>query len=86
MKSSPGWGAGLANRQLADELFVSEKTVKTHVSSILMKLGLSDRTQAALFAVRVGSGGSQGRVRGPASRKLDPRKLGRKTEEGPPQG
>ena len=49
-----GMGRGLANRQLADELFVSEKTVKTHVSSILMKLGLSDRTQAALFAVRVG--------------------------------
>ena len=47
-------GRGLTNRQLADELYVSEKTVKTHVSSILMKLGLADRTQAALFAVRVG--------------------------------
>jgi DNA-binding NarL/FixJ family response regulator len=49
-----GMGRGLTNRQLADELYVSEKTVKTHVSNILMKLGLADRTQAALFAVRVG--------------------------------
>jgi DNA-binding NarL/FixJ family response regulator len=49
-----GMGRGLTNRQLADELFVSEKTIKTHVSNILMKLGLADRTQAALFAVRVG--------------------------------
>jgi DNA-binding NarL/FixJ family response regulator len=45
---------GLTNRQLADALFVSEKTVKTHVSSILSKLHLADRTQAALFAVRHG--------------------------------
>ncbi|HMC52965.1 MAG TPA: response regulator transcription factor [Acidimicrobiales bacterium] len=45
---------GLSNRELAEELFVSEKTVKTHVSSILSKLGLADRTQAALFAVRHG--------------------------------
>ncbi len=47
-------GAGLSNRQLAAELFVSEKTVKTHVSSILAKLRLTDRTQAALWAVRHG--------------------------------
>lgn len=45
---------GLTNRQLADALFVSEKTVKTHVSSILSKLHVADRTQAALFAVRHG--------------------------------
>lgn len=45
---------GLSNRQLADELVVSEKTVKTHVSSILMKLDVRDRTQAALLAVREG--------------------------------
>jgi DNA-binding NarL/FixJ family response regulator len=45
---------GLSNRQLAAELFVSEKTVKTHVSSILTKLRLTDRTQAALYAVRHG--------------------------------
>jgi DNA-binding NarL/FixJ family response regulator len=49
-----GLGRGLSNRALAEELFVSEKTVKTHVSSLLAKLRLVDRTQAALFAVRVG--------------------------------
>jgi DNA-binding NarL/FixJ family response regulator len=49
-----GLGRGLSNRQLAAELFVSEKTVKTHVSSLLAKLRLTDRTQAALFAVRAG--------------------------------
>jgi DNA-binding NarL/FixJ family response regulator len=49
-----GLGRGLSNRELAAELFVSEKTIKTHVSSVLAKLRLSDRTQAALFAVRVG--------------------------------
>jgi DNA-binding NarL/FixJ family response regulator len=49
-----GLGRGLSNRQLAAELFVSEKTIKTHVSSLLAKLRLADRTQAALFAVRVG--------------------------------
>ena len=49
-----GLGRGLSNRGLAEELFVSEKTIKTHVSSVLMKLGLADRVQAALFAVRVG--------------------------------
>jgi DNA-binding NarL/FixJ family response regulator len=45
---------GLTNRELAEALFVSEKTVKSHVSSILLKLNLADRTQAALFAVRHG--------------------------------
>jgi DNA-binding NarL/FixJ family response regulator len=49
-----GLGRGLSNRQLAAELFVSEKTIKTHVSSLLAKLRVADRTQAALFAVRVG--------------------------------
>ena len=49
-----GLGRGLTNRRLADELYVSEKTVKTHVSSVLAKLRLPDRTQAALFAVRAG--------------------------------
>ena len=49
-----GLGRGLSNRQLAAELYVSEKTVKTHVSNVLAKLRLGDRTQAALFAVRVG--------------------------------
>ncbi len=45
---------GRSNRELAAQLYVSEKTVKTHVSSILAKLRLTDRTQAALFAVRHG--------------------------------
>ena len=45
---------GKANKQIAASLFVSEKTVKAHVSSILMKLGVQSRTQAALHAVRVG--------------------------------
>jgi two-component system, NarL family, response regulator LiaR len=45
---------GRANKAIAFELGVAEKTVKTHVSNILGKLGLSDRTQAALYAVREG--------------------------------
>jgi NarL family two-component system response regulator LiaR len=45
---------GKANKQIAASLFVSEKTVKAHVSSILMKLGVQSRTQAALYAVRTG--------------------------------
>jgi DNA-binding NarL/FixJ family response regulator len=45
---------GLANKAIARELGVSEKTVKTHVGSILRKLGVTDRTQAALYAVREG--------------------------------
>ena len=47
-------GEGLSNRQLAERLYVAEKTVKTHVSAILSKLGLADRTQAALYAVQHG--------------------------------
>jgi DNA-binding NarL/FixJ family response regulator len=49
-----GLGHGWSNARLAEELFVSEKTIKTHVSAVLRKLGLSDRTQAALFAVKSG--------------------------------
>ncbi|MER6119260.1 response regulator transcription factor [Streptomyces sp. NPDC001743] len=46
---------GRSNREIARALVLSEKTVKTHVSNILMKLDLSDRTQAALWAVRHGA-------------------------------
>jgi DNA-binding NarL/FixJ family response regulator len=45
---------GKANKEIARELTISETTVKTHVSNILMKLGVPSRTQAALYAVRVG--------------------------------
>jgi DNA-binding NarL/FixJ family response regulator len=48
--------AGRSNREIARELMVAEKTVKTHVSNVLMKLGVQDRTQAALYAVRHGLG------------------------------
>jgi NarL family two-component system response regulator LiaR len=43
---------GLQNKQIAAQLHLSEKTVKTHVSAILRKLGVADRTQAAVYAVR----------------------------------
>lgn len=45
---------GLSNRLIARELALSEKTVKAHVSAVLSKLGVADRTQAALWAVRQG--------------------------------
>ena len=45
---------GRSNREIATELVLSEKTVKTHVSNILSKLHLSDRTQAAIYALRKG--------------------------------
>jgi DNA-binding NarL/FixJ family response regulator len=47
---------GRSNREIARALHVSEKTVKAHVSSVLAKLGVQDRTQAALFAVRHAQG------------------------------
>lgn len=50
-------GRGLSNKEIASDLSISEKTVKTHVSSIFAKLGLADRTQAALFAVKRGGTG-----------------------------
>ena len=43
---------GKSNKEIADTLIVSEKTIKTHVSNILSKLHLADRTQAAIYALR----------------------------------
>jgi NarL family two-component system response regulator LiaR len=43
---------GLNNHEIADKMVISEKTVKTHVSNILGKLGLGDRTQAAIWALK----------------------------------
>jgi DNA-binding NarL/FixJ family response regulator len=45
---------GRANKQIARELFVATSTVKTHVNNVYRKLGVSSRTQAALYAARVG--------------------------------
>ena len=45
---------GRSNREIAADLSIVEKTVKTHVSNILGKLGVSSRTQAALYAIRIG--------------------------------
>ncbi|WP_414858595.1 MULTISPECIES: response regulator [unclassified Nocardioides] len=45
-------GKGLTNRQIAQELFLAEKTIKNYVSSLLAKLGMSSRTQAAIYAVK----------------------------------
>jgi DNA-binding NarL/FixJ family response regulator len=50
-------GRGRSNREIARALALSEKTVKAHVSAVLAKLGVPDRTQAALLAVRAGLGG-----------------------------
>ena len=47
-------GRGLSNKRIARELGLSEKTVKTHVANVLHKLGVTDRTQAAVYAVRAG--------------------------------
>jgi DNA-binding NarL/FixJ family response regulator len=52
---------GRSNREIARSLSLAEKTVKTHVSNVLMKLGVADRTQAAIFAVRNGAGPAQPR-------------------------
>ena len=51
--------AGRSNKRIAFELGISEKTVKTHVGHLLAKLGVADRTQAALLAVQSGLVGPQ---------------------------
>jgi len=48
---------GLTNKQIAEVLSISPATVKTHVETIIRKLGVSDRTQAAVWAVRAGIAG-----------------------------
>jgi DNA-binding NarL/FixJ family response regulator len=45
-------GEGMTNRQIARQMSLAEKTVKNYVSSLLSKLGLQSRTQAAIFATR----------------------------------
>jgi two-component system response regulator DevR len=45
-------GEGMTNRQIAERMFLAEKTVKNYVSSMLAKLGLTSRTQAAIFATK----------------------------------
>lgn len=56
-------GAGKANKEIAAELVISERTARTHVSNVLRKIGVSSRTQAALLAVREGLVPSSGDVR-----------------------
>ncbi|HEY0443263.1 MAG TPA: response regulator transcription factor [Candidatus Limnocylindrales bacterium] len=51
---------GLSNKSIADALVITERTARTHVSNILGKLGLASRTQAALYAVERGIGGTTG--------------------------
>ena len=53
---------GLSNRDIAERLFLSPKTVKTHVSNILSKLHLADRTQAAIYALKKGLVAPPGRA------------------------
>ena len=45
---------GLYNKEIADRLTISEKTVKNHVSNIFRKIEVSDRTQAAVYAIKNG--------------------------------
>ncbi|MDU0294485.1 response regulator transcription factor, partial [Saccharothrix longispora] len=46
-------GEGLTNKQIAEKMFLAEKTVKNYVSHLLAKLGLERRTQAAVLATRL---------------------------------
>jgi DNA-binding NarL/FixJ family response regulator len=54
-------GKGLTNRQIGEEVFLAEKTVKNYVTSVLMKLGMERRTEAAAYAARVDERARRGR-------------------------
>jgi DNA-binding NarL/FixJ family response regulator len=49
-------GEGMSNRQIAEHMFLAEKTIKNYVSSVLSKLGMERRSQAAAFIARLGLG------------------------------
>jgi DNA-binding NarL/FixJ family response regulator len=53
-------GEGLTNREIAERMFLSEKTVKNYVSSVLTKLGMHRRSQVAALAARIGDGAADG--------------------------
>ena len=55
---------GRSNRSIAQNLYLSEKTVKAHLAAIFRKLGVTNRTQAAMMAVQMGVGAAQGGVPG----------------------
>jgi DNA-binding NarL/FixJ family response regulator len=62
-------GTGATNREIAHRLYITEGTAKNHISKILRKLGLRDRTQLALYAVERGW---TERARSPDSPPVDP--------------
>ena len=50
---------GASNREISRQLYLSEKTVKAHLAAVFRKLGVTNRTQAAMAAVAMGLGGAQ---------------------------
>lgn len=73
-------GAGWSNAQIAKHLYISQATVKTHVTHLLQKLGLNNRTEAALYALRVSAARDKGlQPDGKQSEANKPSRLGQKT-------